>query len=362
MRRFTTFLAGIIAAALSATAAAQSWPQKPVRLINPFPPGGGTDTFARPLAARLSQAMGQQVIIDNRGGAGGTLGAACGARGPATVTCFSWVRCIIRSPQRSTRSCPIRLERDFVPLAVIVHRAAGDRGDSPKTPPVKNRMKRSSRSPRRTRASSTTRSAGNGTSHHLGGRTVQDRRGVDLTHVPYKGAGPALQDLIAGQVDVMFDGLGSSARTSRAGLRPLAVTTATRSAPLPDVPTAGEAGVKGYELTTWYAVWAVRGTPQPIVDRMYQEIAKALQSPEIKLVWDGAGRRARRHAAGGVRRARQAGNRPLGQSGEGRQHQDRSLERLAPCQDRSPIYACSTSRACSPRRGPGRTSPISAPK
>ena len=108
--------------------------------------------------------------------------------------------------------------------------------------------------------------------------------------MPYKGAGPLMQDLLAGQVDLAFDGLGSSAAQIKSGkLRPLAVTTGKRSALLPDVPTAAEAGVKGYELTTWYAVWAVKGTPQPIVDKMYQEIAKALQSPEIKLVWDGQG-------------------------------------------------------------------------
>jgi len=287
MRRFIAFLAGIIALTLSAAAAGQSWPQKPVRLINPFPPGGGTDTFARPLAARLSQAMGQQFIVENLGGAGGTVGAARAAKEAPDGYVFLIGAVHHTIAETLYAKLPYRLERDFVPVTVIA--------TVPNVIVVnpKHSFKNldeliafAKKNPGKLNYGS----AGNGTTHHLAGELFKQVTGTELTHVPYKGAGPLMQDLLAGQVDLAFDGLGSSAAQIKSGkLRPLAVTTAKRSALLPDVPTAGEAGVKGYELTTWYAVWAVKGTPQPIVDKMYQEIAKALQSPEIKLVWDGQG-------------------------------------------------------------------------
>jgi tripartite-type tricarboxylate transporter receptor subunit TctC len=287
MRRFIALLAGITALTLSAAAAAQSWPQKPVRLINPFPPGGGTDTFARPLAARLSLSMGQQFIVENLGGAGGTLGAARAAKEAPDGYVFLIGAVHHTIAETLYTKLPYRLERDFVPITVIA--------TVPNVIVVnpKHNFKNldeliafAKKNPGKLNYGS----AGNGTTHHLAGELFKQVTGTELTHVPYKGAGPLMQDLLAGQVDLAFDGLGSSAAQIKAGkLRPLAVTTAKRSALLPDVPTAGEAGVKGYELTTWYAVWAVKGTPQAIVDKMYQEIAKALQSPEIKLVWDGQG-------------------------------------------------------------------------
>jgi tripartite-type tricarboxylate transporter receptor subunit TctC len=272
---------------LSATAAAQSWPQKPVRLINPFPPGGGTDTFARPLAARLSQAMGQQFIVENLGGAGGTLGAARAAKEAPDGYVFLIGAVHHTIAETLYTKLPYRLERDFVPITVIAT-VPNVIVVNPKHPfkSLDEMIAFAKKNPAKLNYGS----AGNGTTHHLAGELFKQVTGTELTHVPYKGAGPLMQDLLAGQVDLAFDGLGSSAAQIKSGkLRPLAVTTAKRSALLPDVPTAGEAGVKGYELTTWYAVWAVKGTPQPIVDKMYQEIAKALQSPEIKLVWDGQG-------------------------------------------------------------------------
>ncbi len=277
----------MVALAVTAAAAAQSWPTKPVRLINPFPPGGGTDTFARPLAARLSQSMGQQFIVENLGGAGGTLGAARAAKEAPDGYVFLIGAVHHTIAETLYTKLPYRLERDFVPITVIA--------TVPNVIVVnpKHNFKSldeliafAKKNPGKLNYGS----AGNGTTHHLAGELFKQVTGTELTHVPYKGAGPLMQDLLAGQVDLAFDGLGSSAAQIKSGkLRPLAVTTGKRSALLPDVPTAAEAGVKGYELTTWYAVWAVKGTPQPIIDKMYQEIAKALQSPEIKLVWDGQG-------------------------------------------------------------------------
>jgi tripartite-type tricarboxylate transporter receptor subunit TctC len=133
-------------------------------------------------------------------------------------------------------------------------------------------------------------SAGNGTTHHLAVELFMIQTGTKITHVPYKGAGPLIQALLAGEVDLAFDGMGTSAQQIKAGkLHPLAVTTAVRSPVVPEVPTMKEAGLPNYELTTWYAIWAIKGTPQPIIDRMYQEIVKALQSPEIKEIWASQG-------------------------------------------------------------------------
>jgi tripartite-type tricarboxylate transporter receptor subunit TctC len=287
MITISALLAGVLALTVSTAAVAQSWPTKPVRLINPFPPGGGTDTFARPLAARLSQSMGQQFIVENLGGAGGTLGAARAAREAPDGYVFLIGAVHHTIAETLYTKLPYHLERDFVPITVIatvpnvivVHPKYAFKN-------LDELIAFAKKNPGKLNYGS----AGNGTTHHLAGELFKQVTGTELTHVPYKGAGPLMQDLIAGQVDLAFDGLGSSAAQIKAGkLRPLAVTTEKRSALLPDVPTAGEAGVKGYVVTTWYAVWAVKGTPQPIIDRMYQEIAKALQSPEIKLVWDGQG-------------------------------------------------------------------------
>jgi tripartite-type tricarboxylate transporter receptor subunit TctC len=133
-------------------------------------------------------------------------------------------------------------------------------------------------------------SAGNGTTHHLSVELFKMMTGVQITHVPYKGAGPLTPALLSGEVDLAFDGMGTSAPHIKAGkLRPLAVTTTARSPLVPDVPTLQQAGLKGYEVTTWYALWAIKGTPQAAIDRMYAETAKVLQAPDIKQIWETQG-------------------------------------------------------------------------
>jgi len=133
-------------------------------------------------------------------------------------------------------------------------------------------------------------SAGSGTTHHLAGELFKTMTGLELTHVPYKGAGPMMQDLLAGQVDLAFDGMATSAPQIKAGkLKALAVTTKTHSFVVPNVPTMQEAGLPDYEVTTWYALWGIKGTPKPALDRMYQETVKALQKPEMKAVWKAQG-------------------------------------------------------------------------
>ena len=273
----------LVALVVPVAALGQAWPTKPVRLVSPFPAGGGTDAFARPLAAQLSQQMGQQFIIDNRGGAGGTIGADNVAKSPPDGYHFL-VGAVHHTIAVSVYSkLPYDLERDLVPVTmvamvpnvIVLH---------PKVPigSVKELIDYAKANPNKLNFAS----AGNGTSHQLAAELFKVKTGTKMNHVPYKGAGPAMQDLLAGQVDLMFDGMGSSAPQIRAGkLKPLAVTTPARSPAFPDVPTMREAGVPGYEVTTWYALWAPAGTPQDVVNRLQQEVAKAMASPQLKEIW-----------------------------------------------------------------------------
>ncbi|QJR11089.1 hypothetical protein DSM104443_02160 [Usitatibacter rugosus] len=286
-----SILRGIAAAALLAvfgSAHAQTaWPEKPVRIINPFAPGGGVDAFARPLAAKLAQQTGMNFVVENQGGAGGTLGATTASRAaPDGYTFFAGA---IHHAIGETLYTNLQygIEKDFVPVTVlafvpnviVIHpkhnfRTLKDLIDYAKANPNKLNFG----------------SAGNGTSHHLVGELFKLQTGTDMTHVPYKGAGPMMTDLLGGQVDLAFDGMSTSAAPIKAGrLRPLAVTTATRSFIVPEVPTMMESGFKDFEVTTWYAVWAVKGTPQPIIDKMYAEIVKAINTPELKNVWEQQG-------------------------------------------------------------------------
>ena len=297
--RILAFVAA--AGALVATGAlAQAWPAKPVRIINPFPAGGGTDTFARPLAAKLTQALGHNVFIENQGGAGGTVGATNASRAtPDGYTIFMGAVHHTIAESLYTR-LPYSLERDFVPVTVVasvpnvvvIH---------PKYPfkTIKELIDFAKANPGKLNYGS----AGNGTTHHLAVELFKTMTGTQLVHVPYKGAGPLMQDLLAGQVDLAFDGMGTSATQIKAGkLRPIAVTTLHRSPVIPDVPTLQEAGLSGYQVTTWYALWGIRGTPKEAIDRLYQETAKALALPDMREIWasqgaDAGGQRPKEFAA-----------------------------------------------------------------
>jgi len=287
LRALALAISAFAIAVASTGAAAQTWPVKPIRAINPFPAGGGTDTFARPWAAKMTQLLGQQVLIENMGGAGGTVGAARAAKeAPDGYTWF--IGAIHHTIAESLYTkLPYGLERDFtavtilaaVPNVVVLH--------------PKHSFKSLQEMIAYAKANPGTLnygSAGSGTSHHMIGELFKQTTGVDLTHVPYKGAGPLMQDLLAGQVDMAFDGMGTSANQIKAGkLRPLAVTSATRNRVIPDVPTMKEAGVDFAISLTWYALFAVKGTPQPIVDRMYADTVKVLQMPDVKDIWASQG-------------------------------------------------------------------------
>ena len=277
-----------LAAGLTGANAQAAWPTaKQITFLNPFPAGGGTDAFARPLAAILDKQLNQRVIIDNRGGAGGTVGAAAAAKmEPDGYTFFVGAAHHTIAPAIYP-NLPYDLEKDFVPIAVI---AAPPQviSMSPKSPAManiktlKDFVAYAKANPGKVNFSS----SGNGTTHHLAGELFKIVAGVDLVHVPYRGAGPAMQDLVAGKIDVMFDGLGSSAPQIQGGsLVGLGVASSERNAAVPDVPTVAEAGVANYNVSTWYAVWALKGTPPAIIDRMEKEIRTALASDEVKKIW-----------------------------------------------------------------------------
>ncbi|HXF45544.1 MAG TPA: tripartite tricarboxylate transporter substrate binding protein [Burkholderiaceae bacterium] len=291
MKRKLVYALGAFGAALAlagGAALAQGWPTKPVTLIVPFPPGGGTDAFARPLAAQLTKQLGRQVIIDNRGGAGGTVGASIAAKAaPDGYTFFIGAVHHAIAPSFYPK-LDYDIEKDLVPMTTIAHppQVIVVNPSRVQANDLKSLLDYARKNPGKLNYAS----AGNGTSHHLAGELFKQLSKTFIVHIPYRGAGPALQDLIAGNVDMMFDGLGSSAQHIRSGrIKALAVAAPKRVAAFPDLPTAAEAGLPGYEVATWYGIWAVKGTPKEIVDRMYDEVVKALNSPELREIWSNNG-------------------------------------------------------------------------
>ncbi len=277
-------LASVAMAALSSrSASAETWPARPVTLVVPFAPGGGTDTFARPFAARLSQQLGQQVVIDNRAGAGGTLGAGLVAKAKPdgyTILLGSIHHAVAVN---AYRSLPYDLEKDLVPItgvAFVPDVLVIYPGVPAKT--LQEFVAWCKANPGKVNYGS----AGLGTTGHLAGEIFNARTGAGMTHIPYKGTGPATAALISGEVAAVFEGLGSAAGFISSGkARPLAVFSAKRSPAFPDIPTAAEAGLPGFESLSWYGLWAPAGTPPEIVVRVQSEVAKAFDSPELKQAW-----------------------------------------------------------------------------
>ena len=274
-----------LVAAFAAGAQAQSWPTKPITFLNPFPAGGGTDTFARPIAARLSELLGQQVIVENQGGAGGTVGAAnVSKRAPDG---YNWFFGAVHHTIAESLYARLNysLERDFepitvaafVPNVVVVHPKYADRIKT-----LKDLIDYARANPGQLNYGS----AGNGTTHHLSVELFKTMTKTFIVHIPFQGAGPLIPALLSGTVDLAFDGMGTSSVQIKAGkLIPLAITSPKRSPVLPNVPTMSEAGLTGYEVRTWYGLWAIKGTPQPIKDRMWKEFVAAMDAPQLKKLW-----------------------------------------------------------------------------
>ena len=277
------------ALAASPWAAAQStWPNKPVTIVVPFPAGGGTDAFARPLFAVMTKNVGKQFVIDNKGGAGGNVGATIAAKAaPDGYTFFMGAVHHTIAPSMYPK-LDYNLEADFVPVGLIssVPQVIVVNAQRVPVTDLKGLLEYVRKNPGKVNYGS----AGNGTSHHLAGELFKLQTKTFITHIPYRGAGPALQDLIAGQVDMMFDGLGSSATHIKNGrIKALAVASAKRAPGFAEVPTSLEAGLPTYQVATWYGLWAPKGTPKDVIYRVRTEMAKALTSEELVKTWNGLG-------------------------------------------------------------------------
>lgn len=290
-RRRSALALGAIAALtlLAGPAAAQgSWPTKPVRIVVPFAPGGTTDILARAVAPELSKAFGQQFIVDNRAGAGGNVGAEIVAKAPndgytllmGTVGTHGINRALYPK-------LPFDPIKDFAPITLVaavpnVMEMNADKAKELNINSVADFVKYAKANPGKLNMAS----SGSGTSIHLAGELFKTMTGSFMTHIPYRGSGPALLDLVGGNADVMFDNLPSSMQQIKGGkLKALAVTSAKRSPALPDVPTVEEAGgpsLKGYEASSWFGLLAPAGTPPEIVNRIQQEVAKSLGTAAIK--------------------------------------------------------------------------------
>lgn len=285
-RRRLTLGAAAMAAAMAvaplAATAADAYPTKPVTIVVPFAAGGTTDILARVIGQALSKELGQSVIVDNRAGAGGNIGAAYVVKSvPADgYTLFMGTvgtHAINQSLYKKMAFDPVK---DFAPLtrvAMVPNLLVANPSKPYKT--VKELIAYAKANPGRV----TFGSSGNGSSIHLSGELFNAMAKVDMVHVPYKGSAPAVTDLVGGQIDIMFDNMPSSIQHVRSGrLRPIAVTTAKRSPELPDVPTVAEAGVPGYEATSWFGMFAPAATPASVVARLNAALVKVLAQPDVK--------------------------------------------------------------------------------
>ena len=282
-RKFLSALgAGVAATALPATSFAQAagYPNKPIKFVIGFAPGGATDLIGRLMAKKMGDALGQTIIVENKGGASSNIGADLVAKSPADGYTF-YVNAITNAINVSLfQKLPFDFEKDFEPVAMfamvpnifVVH-------PSVKANSVQEFIALARANPGKLAYAS----SGNGTSIHLSGELFKIVAKVDVLHVPYKGSAPAVTDLLGGQVQAMFDNMPSSLPHVKAGkLRALAVTTRQRSPSAADVPTMDEAGVPGFDVSSWFGLMAPKSTPREIVARINAEANKALNSAEIK--------------------------------------------------------------------------------
>lgn len=282
-RLVSAVLAVSLALGLATAASAQgAYPNRPVRVIVPFAAGGTTDIFARLIADKLSQSTGQQFIIDNRGGAGGNIGADAVAKAPPdgyTLVMGTVGTHAINASLYTKMPYDPLTDFESVAFAAGVPNLMVVNPKNVKATNVKDFIAEAKAGTKRFNMAS----SGNGTSIHLSGELFKQMTGVEMPHVPYRGSGPAINDLVGGQVEVMFDNLPSSIEQAKAGnLRALAVTSAQRSPALPEVPTLAESGLPGFEASSWFALFAPKGTPAEITNKLNAEVRKALGTDDLK--------------------------------------------------------------------------------
>ena len=281
-RRIILGLAATTAMALAAPAGAQTpFPTRPVTMVVPFPAGGSTDLVARVVAEKMTQELGQQIVVENRGGAGGNVGSAAAAKAdPDGYTMLMGTVATHALNPALYKKMPYDPVADFAPvsLLVVVPNVLVVNPDFPAKDVAELIALLKAEPGKYSYASS-----GNGTPLHLSGELFKSMAGVDMVHVPYKGAGPALVDVMGGHVPIMFDNLPSSTEHIKAGkLRGLAVTTAERASSMPDLPTVSESGLPGYETYTWNALFVPAGTPPEVIARLNEAAVKAVADPEVQ--------------------------------------------------------------------------------
>jgi tripartite-type tricarboxylate transporter receptor subunit TctC len=278
---------GATALMLPGLVAAQgAWPSKPVRIVVPFAPGGTTDILARVLAPELTKALGQPFVVDNRGGAGGNIGADMVAKSAGDGYTLLMGTVGTHGINKSLyASLPYDPQKDFAPITLVagvpnVMVMNTKRAQELGIQSVPDFVRYAKAHPGQLNMAS----SGNGTSIHLAGELFKARTGIFMTHIPYRGSGPALKDLIGGQMDVMFDNLPSAMpHIKSGGLKAFAVTSAVRSDSMPELPTVAEAGaLPGFEASSWFGLLAPAGTAPEIVNRLQQETSKALNLPAVK--------------------------------------------------------------------------------
>lgn len=276
----TLAAATLAVACMGSALAADAYPDKPLTMIVPFSAGGTTDILARIVGQALGQELGQTIIIENKPGAGGNIGAQQASRAKADgYTLFMGTVGTHAINQALYKKLPYDPAKDFAPLSRVAN-VPNLLVAHPSRPykTVQEMIAYAKKHP----GEVTYGSPGSGASPHVSGALFQSMTGAEMTHVPYKGSAPAISDLLGNQIAVMFDNMPSAIQHVRSGkLRPIAVTTAKRSPELPDVPTIAEAGVPGYEATSWFGLWAVAGTPAPILTKLQTALTKVLKDPAV---------------------------------------------------------------------------------
>jgi tripartite-type tricarboxylate transporter receptor subunit TctC len=280
-RRALALLFATALGALPHISVAQDYPDKPIRLVVPFPAGGGADNLARLIMARVSKELGQSLIIDNRPGAGGNIGAVAVAKSAADGYTLLYgtngTHGINKSLYSQLGFDPVK---DFAPVSQMT-RIAAMMTVNPKL--GVNSMPELLKLLKSRPGKYTYGSAGNGTTSHLATELLKQAAGVSIVHIPYRGGGPAMVDLLGGQIDMLFDVTPSTGPQVRAGkIKALAVSTAQRAPGFPNVPTIAESGVAGFNVSAWDAIFAPAGTPQPIIDRLNKAIHVALADPALR--------------------------------------------------------------------------------
>ena len=285
-RRSALQLLAAGAASLALPALAQ-WPDKPIKIIVTFPAGGASDILARVMAEQLGKKLGQPVVVDNKPGGGGVIGLGEVARAPADGHTLVFPSILAVTNPALMPDYPFDTLRDFTPLTVVgfIPHAVVVRPDFPaKTLAELVAMGKAKPD------SLSYGSSGNGTSAHLGAALFVQRAGIRATHVPYRGAGPAVQDLLGGQIQFMFLDMSSALAQIKAGkLRALAVAPKSRFAGLPEVPTVAEQGYPGFDVHGWYGLLLKAGTPAPVMQRLHSEVRRALDTAEVREIFQAQG-------------------------------------------------------------------------